>query len=166
LARHHYLGFGGPVGENIAYQVTDRSGQDLACVLFGAAAWKVSARDSWIGWTPARRAQGLQQIANNTRFLILPWVRVPHLASHILGRISRRIVRDWQTKYGHPVDLLETFVDRTRFRGTCYRAANWIHVGSTQGRSRQDRTRSLRAPVKDIYAYPLRTDFRERLLHG
>jgi hypothetical protein len=166
LARYHYLGFGGPVGENIAYQVTDRSGRDLACVLFGAAAWKVAARDTWIGWSPERRAQGIQRIANNSRFLVLPWVRVPHLASHILGRISRRIASDWQTKYGHPIDLLETFVDRARFRGTCYRAANWIHVGSTQGRSRQDRTHSLQVPVKDIYVYPLRTDVRERLLHG
>jgi hypothetical protein len=165
LALHHYLGFRGPVGETLAYQVCDRLGRDMACVLFGAAAWKVSPRDAWIGWTPERRAQGIQRIANNSRFLILPWVRVPHLASHILGRISRRIVQDWQAKYGHPVDLLETFVDRARFRGTCYRAANWICVGSTQGRSRQDRTHSLQVPVKDIYLYPLRPDCRERLCH-
>jgi hypothetical protein len=166
LARHHYLGFRGPVGETLAYQVRDRSGRDLACVLFGAAAWKVSPRDTWIGWPPERRAQGIQRIANNSRFLLLPWVRVPHLASHILGHISRRIARDWQTKYGHPIELLETFVDRARFRGTCYRAANWVHVGATRGRSRQDRTHSLQVPVKDIYLYPLRPDFRERLLHG
>jgi hypothetical protein len=165
LALHHYLGFRGPVGETLAYQVRDRLGRDLACVLFGAAAWKVARRDAWIGWSPERRAQGIQRIANNSRFLILPWVRVPHLASHILGRISRRIAPDWQAKYGHPVDLLETFVDRARFRGTCYRAANWIHVGATQGRSRQDRTHSLQVPVKDIYVYPLRPDFRERLVH-
>ncbi len=93
-------------------------------------------------------------------------MRVPHLASHILGRISRRIVQDWQAKYAHPVDLLETFVDRDRFRGTCYRAANWICVGQTQGRSRQDRTRSLQVPVKDIYLYPVNPNFRERLLHA
>lgn len=165
LARHHYLGFRGPVGETIAYQVRDRLGRDVACVLFGAAAWKVSPRDAWIGWTSERRAQGIQRIANNSRFLILPWVRVPHLASHILGRISRRICQDWQTKYGHAVELLETFVDRARFRGTCYRAANWIHVGSTQGRSRQDRSHTLQVPVKDIYLYPLTPDFRERLHH-
>jgi hypothetical protein len=108
----------------------------------------------------------IQWIANNSRFLILPWVRVPHLASHVLGCISRRISADWQTKYGHPVELLETFVDRSLFRGTCYRAANWVHVGSTQGRSRQDRAHSLQVPVKDIYVYPLRPDFRERLVHG
>lgn len=166
LAQHHYLGFRGPVGETLAYQVRDRLGRDLACLLFGAAAWKVAPRDTWIGWPPEVRAQGIQRIANNSRFLILPWVRVPHLASHILGRISRRIVQDWQAKYAHPVYLLETFVDRTRFRGTCYRAANWICVGQTQGRSRQDRTRSLQVPVKDIYLYPLRSHVQEHLARG
>jgi len=166
LARYHYLGYRGPVGETMAYQIQDRCGRDLACVLFGAAAWKVAPRDAWIGWTPERRAQGIQRIANNSRFLILPWVRVPHLASHVLGRISRRISADWQTKYGHPIELLETFVDRSRFRGICYRAANWRCVGQTQGRSRQDRYNQLRVPVKDIYLYPLNPDFRERLLNA
>jgi len=166
VAQHHYLGFRGPVGETIAYAVQDRLGRDLACVFFGAAAWKVASRDTWIGWTPDQRARGIQRIANNSRFLILPWVKVPHLASHLLGRITRRIEADWQTKYGHGIDLLETFVDRDRFRGTCYRAANWVPVGSTQGRSRQDRMHSMRVPVKDIYVYPLRSDFRERLAHG
>ena len=165
LALHHYLGYRGPVGENLAYQVQDRAGRDLACVVFGAAAWKTQARDQWIGWTPEQRVRGIQGIANNSRFLLLPWVRVPHLASHILGLILRRLAADWQAKYAHPVHLAETFVDRSRFRGTCYRAANWIHVGSTQGRSRQDRAHRLRVPVKDIYVYPLRPDFRERLTH-
>lgn len=166
LALHHYLGFRGPVGENVAYQIRDRAGRDLACALFGAAAWKVAPRDAWMGWTSDQRARGIQRIANNSRFLILPWVRVPHLASHILGRITRRLAADWQTKYGHAVYLAETFVDRDRFRGTCYRAANWIHLGSSQGRSRQDRAHSLQVPVKDIYVYPLQPDFRERLIHG
>jgi hypothetical protein len=165
LAVHHYLGYRGPVGENIAYQVRDRSGRDLACVLFGAAAWKTKPRDTWIGWSDTARARHLSLVANNNRFLILPWVAVPHLASHILGRVIRRLANDWQTKYGHPVYMAETFVDRDRFRGTCYRAANWIAVGSTQGRSRQDRTRTLKVPVKDIYIYPLTPDFRERLSH-
>ena len=166
LAIHHSLGYRGPVGENLAYQIQDRRGRDVACVVFGAAAWKTPARDAWIGWTSEQRARGIQRIANNSRFLILPWVKVPHLASHILGLIVRRVASDWQSKYAHGIDLVETFVDRERFRGTCYRAANWICVGQTQGRSRQDRTHTLKVPVKDIYVYPLRSDFRERLIHG
>jgi hypothetical protein len=102
-------------------------------------------------------------VANNTRFLILPWVKVPHLASWILGQISRRIARDWQVKYGHGLVLLETFVERERFRGTAYRAANWLAVGATTGRTRQDRHTCIQVPVKDIYLYPLRRDFREVL---
>jgi hypothetical protein len=163
LARHHYLGYRGPVGENIAYRVQDPSGRDLACVLFGAAAWKVAPRDQWIGWLPLSRAQRLAWIANNNRYLILPGVKVPHLASHILSRIARRIASDWQAKYGHPLYLLETFVERDRFKGTCYKAANWICVGQTQGRSRQDRYTTLHVPIKDVYVYPLLPDARERL---
>lgn len=163
LAGHHYLGYRGHVGENLGYLVRDRQGRDLACVLFGAAAWKIKPRDEWIGWEETIRAKYLSQITNNTRFLILPWVHVPHLASHILGKIVRRVSEDWQTKYGHPIHLLETFVDRSRFKGTCYRAANWICVGQTQGRGRQDRTNTLRVPIKDIYLYPLTADFRKIL---
>lgn len=163
LSQHHYLGYRGPVGENLAYLVRDCQGRDLACVLFGAAAWKTKPRDAWIGWDDDTRARRLSFVANNHRFLIFPWVRVPYLASHILGRIFRRLADDWQTKYGHPVHLLETFVERERFKGTCYRAANWICVGQTQGRSRQDRYNTLRVPVKDIYVYPLIPQFRERL---
>ena len=163
LARHHYLGFRGPVGENITYLARDRHGRDLACLLFGAAAWKTKPRDTWIGWDAATRARNLQLVANNNRFLILPWVRVPHLASHLLGLAARRLAADWQTRYGHPVHLLETFVERRRFKGTCYRAANWICVGPTQGRTRQDRNNDIRVPVKDIYLYPLTPRFREEL---
>jgi hypothetical protein len=165
LARHHYLGYQGPVGENIAYQVQDRWRRDVACVLFGAAAWKVAPRDRWIGWLPLARAQRLAWIANNSRFLILPGVKIPHLASHILGRVARRISQDWQAKYAHPIVLLETFVERDRFKGTCYKAANWICLGQTQGRSRQDRHRLLHTPIKDVYVYPLMPDFREHLTH-
>ena len=164
LARHHYLGFRGPVGETIAYQVRDRLGRDLACLLFGAAAWKVAPRDTWIGWTTPSRTMGIQRIANNSRFLICPWVNVPHLASHILGRITRRIASDWQTKYNHPIALLETFVEHDRFKGTCYKAANWICVGQTQGRSRQDRDNTMSVPIKDIYVYPLGRHFRDVLI--
>lgn len=163
LARHHYLGFRGPVGENIAYLVRDRHGRELACMLFGAAAWKTKPRDGWIGWSDATRARHLPFLANNSRFLILPWVRVPHLASHLLGRIARRLAGDWQARYGHPLYLIETFVERQRFQGTCYRAANWTCVGQTQGRTRQDRSRDISAPVKDIYLYPLTPKFREAL---
>jgi hypothetical protein len=166
LARHHYIGYRGPVGENLAYRITDRSGRDLACALFGAAAWKVKARDQWIGWSQEVRQRRLSWVANNSRFLILPWVRVPHLASHILAKLTRRLAADWQAKYGHPLWLAETFVDRSRFRGTSYKAANWICAGQTQGRSRQDRDRTLRVPVKDVYLYPLVRDARHRLCQG
>jgi len=165
LAQHHYLGYRGPVGENLAYLARDRHGREVACILFGAAAWKTMPRDAWIGWDASTRARSLLSITNNTRFLILPWVRVPHLASHLLGRILRRLSADWQGKYGHPIYLVETFVDRSRFLGTCYRAANWTCVGQTQGRSRQDRYSTMRVPVKDIYVYPLIPKFRERLCH-
>lgn len=163
LARHHYLGFLGPVGENIAYLARDRFGRELACLLFSAAAWKTKPRDAWIGWNDSTRARHLSLVANNSRFLILPWVRVPHLASHLLGRIARRLATDWQARYGHPVHLLETFVERQRFQGTCYRAANWTYVGQSQGRTRQDRLRDISAPVKDIYLYALSSRFREEL---
>lgn len=165
LAQHHYLGYRGPVGETLAYLIRDRQERDLACVLFGAAAWKTRPRDAWIGWDDATRARRLLYITNNVRFLILPWVRVPHLASHLLGRITRRLAADWQARYGHAVHLVETFVDSERFEGTCYRAANWIKAGKTQGRSRQDRDRILRVPIKDVYLYPLSRACRRRLCH-
>lgn len=165
LAWHHYLGFNRTVGENMKYLVRDRHGRDLACVLFGSAAWKIKSRDEFIGWSHETRSRNLLWITNNTRFLILPWVKVPHLASHVLGRITRRIRNDWQVKYGHPVHLVETFVERDRFAGTCYKAANWRYIGSTAGRSRQDRYSTLVVPVKDIYIYPLIPHFKEALLH-
>lgn len=164
LAKFHYLGFGGTVGENLQYLVRDDQGRILACVLFGAAAWKCADRDHLIGWTAERRPQGLPLITNNTRFLILPWVRVPHLGSWILGHVSRRVSADWQKKYGHPIVLLETFVERDRFVGTVYQAANWIHLGQTQGRTRSDRHHSIQAPIKDIYVYPLHKHFKKVLL--
>jgi len=165
LHRHHYLGYRSPVGENLQYLVSNRHGQPLACVLFGAAAWQCADRDEYIGWDAATRGQGLHLIANNTRFLIPSWVRVPHLASHLLSRVARRLSRDWQTKYGHPIYLLETFVQRDRFAGSCYRAANWQRVGQTKGRSRQNRPDGRRygLPVKDVYLYPLHPRFRSRL---
>jgi hypothetical protein len=163
LHHHHYLGFTRTVGEHLKYLVQDHSGQNLACLLFGSAAWKTTPRDTFIGWEPATRAANLTFMTNNTRFLILPWVRVPHLASHLLGRVMRRLQQDWIEKYGHPVYLVETFVERARFKGICYKAANWLHVGHTQGRSRQDRHNDLRVPVKDLYLYPLSRHFRQAL---
>jgi len=163
LRQYHYLGYTSAIGQNVQYLVRDRQGRDLACVLFGAAAWKTRGRDAFIGWTAAQRQAQLHQVANNSRFLILPWVRVPELASHILGRVARRIAADWQRRYGHRVALLETFVERDRFRGSCYRAANWIGAGQTRGRTRQDRRHVLQAPVKDVWVYPLQADFRKVL---
>jgi hypothetical protein len=163
LARHHYLGFEGAAGQNLRYLVRDCYGRDLACVLFGAAAWKAKARDSFIGWSAQQRQQRLCLIINNSRFLILPHVRVPHLASHILGTILRRLRSDWQLKYHIAPCLAETFVERERFAGICYRAANWLRVGQTSGRSRYDRDHRVRVPLKDIYLYPLCKDFKERL---
>jgi len=163
LAGHHYLGHRNTVGENLRYLVRDRRNQPVACALFGSAAWKCADRDAYVGWDRVTRERNLQRLTNNTRFLILPWVVVPHLASHVLGLIARRIRADWQAKYGHPVYALETFVDRDRFQGTCYRAANWLRLGATRGRTRNDREHSIRAAVKDMYLYPLVADFRQRL---
>ena len=163
VSRHHYLGLKNTVGQNMKYLVRDRRGRPLACMLFGSAAWKTGPRDAFIGWDRGARESNLQRLTNNTRFLILPWVRVPHLASHVLSRVTRRVSGDWVGKYGHAIDLLETFVDGQRFRGTCYRAANWILVGQTKGRTRNDRDFSIQAPVKDIYVYPLSRHFREEL---
>lgn len=166
VQRYHYLGYRGPVGENLHYLVYDRDGRVLACLLFGAPAWKMAARERFIGWDPASRERALHLMANNMRFLVLPWVRVRHLASHILGRIARRISADWQTKYAHPLVLLETTVERGRFAGTCYRAANWRCVGQTTGRSRNDRHKRLKVPVKSVWLYPLTPAFRARLFRG
>lgn len=165
LHRYHYLGYRSRVGQNLQYWVCDRADRPLACVVFGAPAWQCAARDQWIGWNSAQRARHLGQIANNTRFLIFRWVRVPHLASYILGQISRRIGRDWQAKYGQPLWLLETFVDRQRFAGTCYRAANWRCLGQTRGRGRQGPAGVLSTSIKDIYVWPLHRHFR-RYLHA
>jgi len=166
LAQHHYLSYRGPVGENLGYMIRSRTGVDLACLLFGAAAWQCAPRDRWIGWSAQQRAAGLAFIANNSRFLILPWVGVRHLASHILSQIARRIDADWQVRYRHRLYLLETFVQPDRFRGASYQAANWVQVGRTTGRTRQNprhRDNAVHAPAKDIYLYPLGSDGREHL---
>jgi hypothetical protein len=165
LQGYHYLSHRGTVGENLQYLVTDRQGREIAAVLFGAAAWQCAPRDDYIGWTAPTRCQHLHLLANNTRLLIPPWVQTPHLASHLLSRLVRRVSPDWQAKYGHPVELLETFVEPDRFAGTAYQAAGWVYVGHTQGRSRQDQADGTRhwVPRKAIYLYPVHPRFRERL---
>ncbi len=163
LAEFHYLGWSGAVGENLTYAVKSEAGRLLACLTFGAPAWKCRARDAFIGWTAQQRQRHLHRTTNNTRFLILPFIQIPHLASWILGKILRRLCSDWEAKYGHRVVLVETFVDRERFAGTCYKAANWMATGTTIGRSRQDREHCLRVPLKDVYVYPLERRFRQQL---
>ncbi|OLD82212.1 MAG: hypothetical protein AUF67_05070 [Acidobacteria bacterium 13_1_20CM_58_21] len=163
LAEFHYLGYRSSVGENLQYLITQGGSRVLAGLLFGSAAWKCSARDRFIGWNPEARERNLALLSNNQRLLILPWVRVQGLGSWILGRVLRRLSSDWQAKYGHGIALLETFVERDRFRGTLYQASNWQRIGSTQGRTRQDRYTTLSVPVKDIYLYPLVRNFRKIL---
>lgn len=163
LHRYHYLGYRTDVGENLKYLALDRHERPLACLLFGAAAWTSEARDTFIGWDAPVRERHLSLLTNNTRFLILPWVQVRNLASHLLSSVLHRLSEDWHSRYGHDIALVETFVDRSRFQGTCYRAANWIHVGSTKGRSRNDRFTTLQVPIKDVYVYPLCTDVTEQL---
>ena len=163
LSAYHYLGFSGTVGENLKYMVYDKNDRPLACLLFGACAWKCAPRDSFIGWDYATRGKNLSLVTNNTRFLILPWVNVKHLASHILAKVAARIKDDWSTKYGHPIYILETFVECGRFKGTSYKAANWACVGKTKGRGRNDVYNTLKVPIKDIYLYPLAKRFKEVL---
>ena len=162
LQQHHYLGQRNCVGENLKYLVRDCQGRPLACLLFGSAAWQCQPRDAFLGWSQVQRRRHLSRLTNNTRFLILPWVRVPHLASHVLSRVIRRLSRDWQEKYGHPLEVVETFVERDRFAGTAYRAAGWQPVGATTGRGRNGGHEASR-PVKEVYLRPLRPDFRRRL---
>lgn len=163
LHRYHYLGFSTRVGKSIAYLAADAHGRPVGALLFGAAAWKTAARDNFIGWSTQQRRHNLDLIANNMRFLIPPWVQVPHLASHLLALVLRRLSADWTRKYGHPLAAAETFVDISRFRGTCYRAANWIYLGETTGRTRNDVHHKISTPVKAVYVFPLRRDFRRVL---
>lgn len=164
LQQHHYLGYYRPVGENVPYLIETPEGRLLGCALFGAAAWKCAPRDRFIGWSDWARQEHLQWVANNMRLLLLSGVRVPHLPSHVLRTLVKRISPDWQRKYGHPILLLETFVEPERFAGTSYRAANWIHVGVTQGRGRQGASPRIRSTsIKDVYVFPLHPRFREHL---
>jgi Domain of unknown function (DUF4338) len=163
MQRYHYLGCRVPFGANLRYWVRHEK-RELACLLWTSPAWKMRARDTWIGWSDEQRRNNLQLIVNNGRFLILPWVQVKGLASKILGLSARQMPSDWEMRYGRRPQLLETLVDAARFRGTCYRAANWIHIGQTSGRGRMDRTHTAHGQaIKDIYVYPLVRDARQRL---
>jgi hypothetical protein len=155
INRYHYLGLH-VVGENLGYLACDRSGDEVACLLFGAPAWRCAVRDAYLKLNTSGGRPPLCWLANNTRFLILPWMRVPHLASHILGQVTARIAQDWKDKYGHGLQWLETFVDSSRYQGICYRAANWQCVGRTTGRSRQDRSHRLKVSSKAVFLYRLR----------
>ena len=162
LREYHYLGYPDPLGQ-LHYLVGDRNGRDAACLLFGPASWKVAARDQWIGWSDAQRQKGLGHLANNSRFLVLPGAQTAHLASHLLAAAVRRLSVDWQARHGQALWLVETFVERERFAGTSYRAANWIKVGQTQGRTRNDSEHQIQAPIKDIYLLPLVPQARRQL---
>lgn len=164
LSLYHYKGYRGVVGENMKYLVLDRYNRVVSCLLFGSSAWSVECRDRFIGWDSALREKNLFLTTSNMRFLILPWIRIPHLASHILSLVSQRISADWCERYGHALYLLETFVERERFRGTCYKASNWIWVGQTKGRSRNDRYRLIQTSRKDVYLYPLHKNYRKKLI--
>jgi len=163
MARYHYLGYAPLPGAQMRYEVNSDQGRLLALLGFGAAAWAVAPRDPFIGWSPEQRVQHLHLVVNNARFLILPWVQCHNLASRILAQAARRVRQDWPERYGYAPVLLETFVERRRFQGTCYRAANWIHVGHTQGRGKLDRHRRRALPVKEIFLYPLCKHFRGAL---
>ena len=162
IEQHHYLGYTQPVGEQLKYLVRAQD-QPIACLAWSSAPRHLGCRDRFIGWSPQARRSNIHLLAYNLRFLILPWVQVPHLASHILGRMARQLPRDWERIYEHPVHFLETFVDPQRFRGTCYRAANWIVLGRTTGRGKDDHTYRPNRPIKEVLGYPLCRRFRERL---
>lgn len=162
IEEHHYLGYVQPVGEHLKYLILSR-GRPIACFAWSSAPRHLGPRDRFIGWSQETRRRNIRFLAYNTRFLILPWVQAPHLASHLLGRMARILPVDWERIYGHPIHYLETFTDASRFRGTCYRAANWVFLGQTTGRGHNAPTRERRVPLKEILGYPLTPRFREIL---
>lgn len=162
IEHHHYLGYVQPVGEHLKYLVLAGE-RPIACFTFGSAPRHLAPRDRFIGWAPEVRKANLHLIAYNGRFLVLPWVNVPHLASHLLGRVARRLSDDWQAVYEHPIHFIETFVHFERYKGTCYRAANWIHMGRTTGRGKDDQTNRVNRPIKDVLGLPLCKRFRQKL---
>jgi len=163
IERYHYLGYTSLPGAQLRYFVAV-DGRFVALLGFGAAAWKTAPRDQFIGWGQEQRLTHLHLIVNNARFLILPWVHSKGLASKILGRIARQLPTDWQQRYGYRPVLLETFVQTDRFRGTCYKAANWLYVGKTQGRGKLSVSKKPVLPIKDVWLYPLSPNFRQVLI--
>jgi hypothetical protein len=163
IHHNHYLGYTRPVGEHLKYLVSAKDGRPLAALAFSSAPRHLAPRDRFIGWPAQVRRANIGLVAYNPRFLVLPWVRVPHLASHVLARILRRLSGDWQKVYGHPVHFVETFVDPTRYKGSCYRAANWVYLGLTTGRGKNDQTGKPNRSLKQVLGYALCPDFRERL---
>jgi len=162
IEQYHYLGYCQPVGEHLKYLATidDRP---IACFSWSSAPRHIGCRDRFIGWSPEMRKKNIHLVAYNSRFLLLPWVRIGCLASHLLGKMARRISRDWQEVYGHPIYMLETFVDTERFKGTCYRASNWIHLGQTTGRGKNDLTHKPNRSIKAVWGFCLDEKFREKL---
>lgn len=165
IEQHHYLGYEQPVGEHLKYVVWSH-GRPIACLAWSSAPRHLGCRDRFIGWDKDARRRNIRFIAYNTRFLIVPWVRVPHLASHILGRMAQVLSRDWEDLYEHPIYFLETFVDPERFRGTCYYAANWKLLGETTGRGKDDQTKRPNRSIKQMLGYALTPRFRELLEQG
>ena len=162
IEHHHYLGYEQPVGEHLKYLVWAKR-RPLACLAWSSAPRRLGSRDRYIGWSATARRRNIRLVAYNTRFLILPWIRVPHLASHILGRVTKSLSRDWERMYGHPIYFAETFIDPARFRGTCYRAANWRSLGMTTGRGKASTSKRPNRSIKEVLGYALTTRFRELL---
>jgi uncharacterized protein DUF4338 len=162
IEHHHYLGYVQPVGEQLKYTIYT-SGRPIACLAWSSAARHLGPRDRFIGWGAAERRRNIRFIAYQSRYLILPWVRVPHLASHILGRMAAMLARDWERVYDHTICYLETFTDPARWRGTCYRAANWMALGLTTGRGKASNGHRPNRSLKQVWGYPLSKDFRGRL---
>ena len=162
MEQYHYLGYEQPVGEHLKY-LAWAQGRPLACLAWSSAPRHLGSRDRFIGWNAEARRRNIRFLAYNTRFLILPWVQVPHLASHLLGKMTRTLSGDWEQMYGHPIYCAETFIDPGRFRGTCYRAANWVLLGYTTGRGKNDHTNKPNRPIKEVLGLPLTPRFRELL---
>jgi hypothetical protein len=163
LSQYHYLGYSRPVGEHLKYLVWAKE-RPIACLGWSSAPRQLNLRDQLVGAPKEAYRHNLHRIAYNTRYLLVPWANVPHLASHLLGRIARRLSEDWQALYDHPIDLLESFVESERFEGSCYRAANWTCVGRSEGRGTKSKSRATPVSIKELWVYPLRQDFRQRLL--
>lgn len=162
MQQHHYLAYEQPVGEHLKY-VAWAQGRPIACLAWSSAPRHLGSRDRFIGWSAEARRRNIRFLAYNTRFLILPWIEVPHLASHLLGRMAKQLSQDWERLYQHPIYFLETFIDPERFRGTCYRAANWILLGRTTGRGKDDHTNRPNRSIKQVLGYPVHRRFRQLL---